>query len=135
MRYLDTCICIEFLRGRLTRGIQLMRDSRPEEFQLPAIVVAELFYSAERSSDPGRQRKLAEAFVSAFEIAPFDAQAAREYARLRKVLASRGSLVDDRDLMIASTAIANHAVLVTNNVEDFALIPDFPVESWREIGL
>ena len=55
MHFLDTCICIDFLRGRLPHGYREMRDAKPGEFKLPAIVVAELWYGAEHSSNPERE--------------------------------------------------------------------------------
>lgn len=135
MLYLDTCICVEFLRGRLRHGYNMMRESRPEDFQLPAIVVAELFYGAEHSDNPEKQLKLVDAFVSAFKIAPFDRSCAQEYGKLRQKLASSGNLIGDRDIMIAATARANGATLVTNNENDFKRIPDFAFESWAEIDI
>lgn len=135
MHFLDSCICIEFLRGRLKEGYREMRNARPEDFQLPSIVVAELFYGAAHSSNPEKETKLVEQFVGAFAIAPFDAQSAREYGRLRELLGSQGQLIGDRDLMIASCALANRATLVTNNLRDFKRIPGLKLESWHEVEL
>lgn len=132
MFFLDTCICIEFLRGRLKSGYQLMRDGRPEDFQLPSIVAAELFFGAQHSSDPDREGKIVEAFVDAFTVAPFDTASARRYGEIRQELGSRGKLIGDRDLMIAACALANQATLVTRNLRDFQRIPGLPLESWDE---
>ena len=132
MYFLDTCICIDFLRGRLKLGYQFMRNGKPEDFQLPAIVAAELFYGAEHSSNPARETKIVEAFVEAFEIVPFDIAAAREYARLRQELGSQGKLIGNRDLMIAATALAHRATLVSRNIGEFKRIPSLKLESWDE---
>ena len=135
MRFLDTCICVEFLRGRLAYGYQRMREEAAESFQLPAVVVAELWYGAHHGSDLEGEGRLVEAFTSAFEIVPFDADAAGEYGRLRQLLGSQGNMIGDRDLMIAASAISRRAVLVTNNVKDFTHIPNLPLESWAEMPL
>jgi len=132
MYFLDTCICVEFLRGRLQYGYNLMRQGRPEDFQLPSIVVAELCYGAEHSSAPERERTVIEAFVGSFGIAPFDAASAREYGRLRQKLGEQGQLIGDRDMMIASCALANRATLVSRNIKEFQRVPGLRLESWSE---
>lgn len=132
MYYLDTCICIEFLRGRLKEGYKLMRTGRPEDFQLPTIVVAELFFGAEHSSNPEREIAIVEEFVGAFTVASFDMESAREYGRLRQLLGGQGQLIGDRDLMIAACALANGAILVSRNVREFQRVPNLRLETWAE---
>ena len=132
MYCLDTCICIEFLRGRLQAGYQLMRAGKPSDFKLPSIVVAELFYGAEHSSNPAQEKKIVEGFVDAFEIVPFDAPAAREYGRIRQLLGSQGQLIGDRDLMIAACCLANGTTLVTRNIGEFTRVPGLELESWAD---
>ena len=135
MHFLDTCICIEFLRGRLTSGYQLMRKGRPEDFRLPAIVVAELLYGAEHSANPTRETKIVETFVEAFTVVPFDAEAGRHYAKIRQELGSQGNLIGERDLMIAATALAHRATLVSRNMREFQRVPGLRLESWSEAEL
>jgi tRNA(fMet)-specific endonuclease VapC len=48
------------------------------------------------------------------------------YADLRK----RGKPVDDIDLLIAGTAIANNMVLVTHNRSHFERIRQLEIEDW-----
>ena len=133
MYYLDTCICVEFLRGRLQSGYQVMRSAGPSSFALPAIVVAELFYGAEHSQNPEQELRVVESFVSAFEEVPFDGASAREYGRLRQELAAAGNPIGDRDTMIAAMALANGAAIVTNNMKDFSRVPGLKLEVWDEI--
>ena len=135
MYFLDTCICVEFLRGRLRRGYQEMHNGQPGDFQLPAIVVAELWFGAERSANPDRECAIVGEFVQAFEIRPFDAAAAREYGRIRQLLGSKGAVIGDRDMMIAASVLASGATLVTNNVSEFARVPGLRIESWAEGAL
>ena len=135
LHFLDTCICIEFLRGRLAYGYQEMRRYSPSDFQLPSIVAAELWYGAEHSRNPERERKIVGEFVEAFEIAPFDGDAARKYGQVRQLLGSEGNLIGDRDIMIASCALAHDAVLVSNNLSDFERVPGLKLVSWAETAL
>ena len=135
MFLLDTCICIDFLRGRKGLFYQKMREGKPEDFRLPAITAAELWYGAEHSSNPARETKVVEEFIAAFEAAPFDGTCAREYGRIRQFLGAKGELIGDRDMMIAATALACGGTLVTDNIREFSRIPNLSVESWSEIAL
>ena len=135
MHFLDTCICVEFLRGRLRYGYQLMRQADPADFQLPSIVVAELWYGAEHSGNPERDRAAVDAFVGSLAAVPFDAVCAREYGRIRQLLGSEGRLIGDRDLMIAATALVHGATLVTSNLKEFNHVPGLALESWAEVDL
>ena len=135
MYYLDTCICIDFLRGRLPNVYKMMRSARPEDFRIPAIVAAELWFGAEHSEDAERETAIVGAFLDAFETAPFDEKPAREYGRIRQLLGSQGSLIGDRDMMIAATALSNGAMLVTNNMRKFIRVPGLSLESWAEVDL
>lgn len=135
MHYLDTCICIEFLRGRLRTGYQVMRNSDPTQFALPSIVVAELQFGAEHSSDPVRELRIVEQFVDSFAAAPFDHAAALAYGHLRQELSEQGLLIGDRAMMIAATALAHQATLVTNNIKDFNQVGGLRLETWGEVSL
>ena len=135
MHYLDTCVCIEFLRGRLRLGYQEMQAQGPHEFQLPSIVVAELWYCVQHGADPQKNAGIVEVFTSAFSVVPFDEACAREYGRIRQELSAQGDLIGDRDLMIAACALANRATLVTNNLKEFERVPGLPLESWLEVEL
>lgn len=134
MRFLDTCVCVDFLRGRLKLGYELMRNSNPADFRLPSIVVAELWYGAEHSKNPSRELSVVEEFVGSFEIAPFDGDSAREYGRIRQQLNAKGLMIGDRDMMIAACALVNQATLVTNNTNEFKRVKGLRLESWHELS-
>ena len=71
-------------------------------------------------------------FLSPFKIAPFDSRCAEHYGRIRATLASRGKTIGPNDLLIAATALANGAVLVTRNAREFQRVPGLTVEVWDE---
>lgn len=132
MYLLDTCICVEFLRGRLRTGYRVMRECGNEQFALPAIVVAELFYGAEHSVYPPKELRLVEQFVNAFTIEAFDDSCGREYGRIKQNLGLLGKLIGDRDMMIAATALVHDATLITRNVKEFMRVGGLRIESWDE---
>lgn len=54
--------------------------------------------------------------------------AAGIYAELRR----QGQLIVDADLLIAATAIASDAVLVTNNASHYQRIPGLSLDNWLQ---
>ena len=135
MYFLDSCICIDFLRGRLDAGRELMRESDPRLFGVPSMVEAELFLGAAKSRRPEENRLLVERFLLPFESVPFDAACAREYAFVRARLEAEGMSIGPADMVIASCALVHHAVLVTHNTREFARVSGLVLEDWADVGL
>lgn len=135
MYYLDSNICIDLMRGRLPSAYQLMRASSPKLFALPAVVEAELRTGAEKSNRPQENRLLLERFLSPYETIPFDSRCAIAYGAIRTRLERRGLTIGPNDLLIAATALANGAILATNNAREFERVEGLMVESWAEVEL
>lgn len=135
MYLLDSCICIDFMRGKLPTGYEVMRNNDPQLFGIPTIVEAELRTGVLKSKKPRTNRLLLESFLAPFRIIPFDSRCAIEYARIRASLEAAGKKIGPNDTLIAATAIAHGAVLVTNNTREFERIEGLDLESWHEIEL
>ena len=135
MYLLDSCICIDFMRGKLPTGYEVMRNNDPQLFGIPTIVEAELRTGVLKSEKPRTNRLLLESFLAPFRIIPFDSRCAIEYARIRASLEAAGQIIGPNDTLIAATAIAHGAVLVTNNTREFERIEGLDLESWHEIEL
>jgi len=54
----------------------------------------------------------------------------RVFGILKALLSKKGTIVADMDLMIASIAIANDELLISNNLKHFLKIDGLLVESW-----
>lgn len=135
MYALDTCICIDFLRGRMPYAYEMFKHTDPRLFAIPSIVEAELLLGAEKSANPSKRRQTVEEFLLSFQVLPFDHRCAHAYAKLRSTLEREGRRIGPNDLIIAATALANECTLVTNNVEEFKRVPGLPLESWYEMDL
>ena len=61
-----------------------------------------------------------------------EAEEAVAYGQLREQLAREGTPIGPNDLLIAATARANGATLVTHNTAEFARVPSLAIEDWRE---
>ena len=97
------------------------------------MTVAELKYGIENSKTVDTMRIIVEAFIPKFAIIPIYNSLniyAKEKARLRK----QGLLIDDFDILIGATAIANDMVMVTNNVAHLNRLNDIIIEDWTSLA-
>jgi len=117
--YLDTNICIYFLKGTYPALLTKMLTLRPSDIKTPAIVKAELIYSAEKSIKRDENIEKVSSFLLPFEIIPFDDDAADYYGFIRTELEKKGTPIEPNDLLIASTVLSKDGILVTNNTKAF----------------
>jgi tRNA(fMet)-specific endonuclease VapC len=127
---LDTDTCVHWLRGRNPGLKARLQNVTPAEIMISAVVRGELLVGAERSADPRSTREDVLRFLQPFEVAPVDADVARQYALLRAGLEGRGEMIGPNDLWIAATALAWGATLVTGNTREFRRVPRLHVENW-----
>jgi tRNA(fMet)-specific endonuclease VapC len=117
---LDTNSCVYLFAGHpaLTRRVAACpRDG----ISISSVVLAELLIGTARGYGP--DQVVLEAFLDEVRVLPFDAQAARAYARLPF---KRGRV----DHLIAAHALSLDAVLITANLRDFSIIPGLSFEDW-----
>jgi len=113
-----------------------MGASADQDFATTAITVEEQMRGwlafIHRSHDVHLQIPAYERLVELFEffsrwrIVPFDEPAAGHFNRLRQ----QGIRIGTMDLKIASTALANGALLLSANLRDFERVPELRVENW-----
>ncbi|HEU4629567.1 MAG TPA: type II toxin-antitoxin system VapC family toxin [Gemmatimonadaceae bacterium] len=129
MRYLlDTDTCVWVLRER-DPVFSRVRGTSPDDLAIATTTEAELRYGALHSREPVRNLVMVEAFTAApISVLPFDRRAARVHAELRVAL--RTQPIGERDLVIASVALAHGLAVVTGNVHEFARVPGLAVEDW-----
>ena len=130
----DTSVLVEFLRGRLPLGLALLQHTDSRLVKIPAIVEAELLVGALKSRNPEKARHAVEQLLCNYEVLPFDSACAAAYARTRAELEGTGEKIGPNDLVIAATAMAYGATLVTNNVDEFKRVPGLRIMSMHEIG-
>lgn len=135
MYLFDSDTCIEIMRGHLPKAQKLMRNSSPDLFCVPAIVEAELMYGAENSNDPEEGRFFVDSLLSPMRVIPFDSRCASHYGQIRVDLKRRGCMIGPNDLLIAATALAHGATLVTNNAREFSRVRGLSLESWVEADI
>lgn len=71
-----------------------------------------------------------DAFLTKVEILPYCEKAAFFYGEIRSSLQQQGKLIGGNDLLLASHAIAEEAILITNNSSEFKRVRDLKIEIW-----
>jgi tRNA(fMet)-specific endonuclease VapC len=128
---LDTNACIGLLTGRAPKLAEKLRFLSPSEIRLSSVVQAELLHGARRSARPAENLRLLAAFFEPFESLPFDDRCAERYGVVRTELELRGEPIGPNDLLIAATALAFDATLVTHNQEEFGRVVGLQLEDWE----
>jgi len=131
MKYmLDTNIWIYIIKKKPASVLSKFREFKPGEISISSVTVAELEYGVEKSEHKERNRVALAGFLVPIEILPFSVKAAGAYGKIRATLERQGNIIGAYDLMIGAQALAEKLTLVTNNLREFARIPDLVCENW-----
>ena len=125
---LDTDISSYLIRGdheTVTKKFSELYDS----CAISSITAAELQYGAKKRNNKQLTQKV-KAFCDLVEIIPWNEDAAKAYAKLRVELETSGTPIGNMDMLIAASALARKAVLVTNNTEHFSRVKDLKLGNW-----
>lgn len=129
---LDTNICSYIIRNKPKYIKDKLKQVEKEHtIALSTIVVSELIYGAKKK-DSEKLLNLILSFVENFVIIDFDRDGALHYAKIRAELESNGETIGSNDLFIAASAMANDAILITNNTREFERIRGLRCDNWIE---
>ncbi len=127
---IDTNICIYFLKGMFDL-VEKFDEIGIDNLYISEITIAELKFGAAKSEHPTKNKIVIEELISKFNQIPIYKSLdifAEEKARLQK----KGNIVDDFDLLIGATALANNMILVTNNEKHFKRLKGIQLENWTK---
>lgn len=130
--YLDSNTCIDAMRGTRPEVKIRLQAHTPAEVKIASIVEAELLLGAEKSRRRDEAMEIVGEFLSPYEIVAFGDSAAREYARIRAELESKGTPIGPNDLVLAATVLAERGTLITHNTREFQRIPGLRIADWTE---
>ena len=65
-----------------------------------------------------------------FNVIPFGETCSGFYGEIRTILEKSGNPLDNMDMLIAASAFAQGAVLVSHNTKHFSKIKELKVEDW-----
>ncbi len=111
--------------------LQRLGKTTKNQQYVSTITISEIVYGAEKSNRPDfHLNNLETILLPAVNIISFDSKAAYVCGRIRAQLEKRGTPLDLADLEIASIAIANDLILVSNNLRHFKRVPLLKYENW-----
>jgi tRNA(fMet)-specific endonuclease VapC len=131
MFLLDTNTVVDYFRGKGKVAERLL-VLPPSEVGLPAVVAYEVWVGVLGSQNAQRRQSQLERFLSVVGVVPFDSKVAHRAAQLRHALERRGEGIGAMDTLIAATALAHNATLVTRSVKEFARVQGLAVTNWYE---
>ncbi|WOY03117.1 type II toxin-antitoxin system VapC family toxin [Dickeya fangzhongdai] len=130
---LDTCICSFIMREQPEAILKRLEQAvlRRHRIVVSAITYAEMRFGAIGKKASPRHALLVDAFCARLDtVLPWDRAAVDATTDIKVTLAAAGTPIGNNDAAIAGHAIAADAILVTNNVKEFARVPGLNIEDW-----
>ena len=125
---LDTSIIAFLFRKAYNIGNRL-RELDSDQCFVSEITIAELTYGAYHSDRVSENLMMIERLESLVDILPISS-AIDEYGKQKDILVKSGRMIDDFDLLIGCTAVANGMIMVTDNTKHFSRIHGIQIENW-----
>jgi tRNA(fMet)-specific endonuclease VapC len=85
---------------------------------------------ADCSNRPEHNHEVVDDFVNGLTVLALKQPVARQFGEIKAKLRREGKLIEDFDLLIATTALTHDLTLVTNNLEHFKRIENLQIECW-----
>lgn len=121
MYVLDTNTLIYYFKGQGQIAKNLANVS-PQEIGISTIVLFELQVGIAKSTSPAKRTQQLQQLLSRVNLVPFDRDSAVAAATIRAQLEQQGTPIGPLDVLIAGTALAFQATLVTHNVKEFSRV-------------
>ncbi|TET70058.1 MAG: type II toxin-antitoxin system VapC family toxin [Candidatus Aminicenantes bacterium] len=129
---LDTNIISAFLKKDL-RVVRRVSDCL-EYFDRLTINIISYYEILRGLKELGNEEKLRkfEEFVQENELVSIRKETVVKAAEIYAYLKKQGNLIEDADILMASIAIVEDLVLITNNIKHFERIEGLATENWLE---
>ncbi|NJO16536.1 MAG: type II toxin-antitoxin system VapC family toxin [Thioploca sp.] len=132
-RYLlDTNICIYIAKKQPLAVLERFNQLQVGEVAISLITLGELYLGIEKSQQADKARQILKPLLQLILALPLPIETAVHYARIRAALEKQGRPIGANDLWIAAHALTERYILVTNNVKEFARIPELYLENWLD---
>jgi len=130
MILLDTDICIEYLRGNKKLSTKL--ESENVVYGISFMTLCELNYGAYNSPRVDYHLSQVNQLAGILEVIHSDQLICETFGSLKSNLKTKGTLIQDADILIGATAMIRADLLVTGNVAHFDRFEEFglKIENW-----
>ena len=130
MILLDTNVLVGILRGN--KKVYRRFLMHVGDMAVPAMVLGELIFGAEKSKNPAKNRNLITTIMSTLPVMHTNDAIMEKFGEQKAMLSGRGEVVEDADVLIAATALAYDATLVTGNLRHFSRFDGLNLEDWSK---
>ena len=127
---LDTDISSYIMKRSSATVLRKLKTVEVSDVCISSITKSELMYGVEVSPRRARDEAELDAFLKFVEVLDYPGGAAIDYARIRALLKTRGTMIGANDLLIAAHARCLGLTLVTNNTREFARVTGLKIENW-----
>jgi tRNA(fMet)-specific endonuclease VapC len=129
MKYLmDTDWIIDALNG-LPTIVEKVKEFREEGAMISIVSVAEIYEGIFGSRDPEKHEKIFKDFLTGVTVVEITEEVCRKFGELRNNLRKKRELIGDFDTLIASTALTNNLILLTDNIEHYEKIKELKIKT------
>jgi tRNA(fMet)-specific endonuclease VapC len=129
MYVLDTNTLIYYFKGQ-GQVAQNLANVPPQEIGISTIVLLELQVGIAKSTSPAKRTQQLQQLLSRVNLVLFDRDSAVAAATIRAQLEQQGTPIGPMDVLIAGTALACQATLVTHNVKEFSRVSGLAIADW-----
>lgn len=129
---LDTNIITAFLKND-SRVVKRVSDYL-EFFDKLTINIISYYEILRGLKDLGNEEKLRrfDNFIQENELVFITKDTIEKAAEIYAYLIKEGNLIEDADILMASTAIVEDLVLITNNLKHFKRVKDLRLDNWLQ---
>jgi tRNA(fMet)-specific endonuclease VapC len=129
MYLLDTDIVIYALKGR-PAVVAALGKHAASPMAISVITLMELYDGAQRSANAEANLARVRTLEHEFQVLPAGVNIAATFGNLKARMSGAGTMLDDFDLIIASTALAANLTLVSNNERHFKRVEGLRLVNW-----
>ena len=132
MKYLlDTNICIYIINEKPEKVLRNFEQYPVHEFGISSVTHAELQYGVEKSKYKSTNQDALDEFLLPLTVIPFHGKRLVEcYGKIRVLLESKGKTIGPLDMLIAAHALSLDLTVISNNIKEFARIPNLKCQNW-----
>ena len=133
MYLIDTDTVIYSFKGH-AEVVENLKSHLSDSVKISIITYMELYYGAYKSERVMANAARVKTLGQSIEMVPINSAVAETFGMIKAALESGGNRLDDFDLVIAATALANNMILVTNNTDHFRRIDGLRIENWTMLS-
>lgn len=133
MYLIDTDTVIYSFKGH-PEVVENLKSHLSDSVKISIITYMELYYGAYKSERVMANAARVKTLGQSIEMVPINSAVAETFGMIKAALESGGNRLDDFDLVIAATALANNMILVTNNTDHFRRIDGLRIENWTMLS-